>query len=344
MSRQQARTSIRGTGSRVRKSAVALVAATLFAAVAGCGGGGADKPPAAAGTSRPTEMTDVGVAASAIAGVANLFLAQESDLFKAENLNVKPNFVKFTPDIVAAVVGGSDAFGHINTATLLQALEANVPIQIVSPGYVGEAAESGIYVAKGSDIMSIRDLEGKRIGVAGLKNIQQIAIMATAGEAGADPTKFEFVEIAVPTMVTAVERGQVDAVALPEPFVTLAGGQLTEVVDDMYEGFGSHPLITYYITSDRYAADHPEVVRAFGNAMVKAQDLAQQNPDRVRKSVAGYTEIPEDVVGRMALPSWTTNLQPATLERQAEFLVKYGFLKQMPADLDKLFTSAQGQQ
>lgn len=330
-------------GAWQRPHALLAAVVVLLLAIPGCGGG--TEPTAApAGASRPAEMTEVTLASSAIAGVANVHLAQEDGLFEGENLSVKSDFIKFTPDIVAAVVGGSDEFGHINTSTLLQAVEANVPIQVVSPGYSGEAAESGIYVVPGGDIKSLKDLEGRRIGVAGLKNIQQIAIMATADKAGVDPSDLQFVEVSVPTMVAAVERGQVDAVALPEPFVTLAGDQLVEVVDNIYEPFGPSPILTYFITSKRYAAERPDVVKAFGTAMVKAQELAQQNPARVRGAVASYTEITPDVAAKMALPGWTTNLQMESLKRQAEFMVKFGILTKAPTDLNALFAAAEGQQ
>lgn len=339
MSRYESLKSKRRGSWLVRASFVA----TFVTLVAACGDSESG-PSSDSGADRPAEMTDVALASSRIAGVANVFLASEEGFFTERNLEVENTFIKFTPDIIASVVGGSTEFGHVNSATLLQALEANVPIQVVAPGYSAEPDESGLFVARDSGIESFDDLEGKRIGVAGLNNIQQIAIMATAGEAGADPTTFDFVEVAVPSMVTSLENGQVDAVALPEPFVTLSAGQVTEVVDDIYEAFGPSPILTYFITGKDYASRHPEVVRAFGGAIVEAQEFAQGNPDRMRQTVTDYTEISPQVAATMGLPSWSPDLQRATLQSEAEFLVKYGYLKEAPENLDDTFALAQGAQ
>ena len=320
---------------RRRLVAVGLTVMALLT-LAACGNSSGEKANAEG-------LVEVSLATVPISGIAPGAIAQDDGLFKSQDLTMKADYLRFTPDIVAAVVGGSDDFGFINVVTLLQGLARNVPIRVVAPGYAGNPAEQGLYVKKGSPIKSFADLENKRIAVAGLKNIQQLGVMATGKAAGADPTTFEFVEVPVPNMAAAVESGQVDAIATTEPFITLAGDGLTEVVDDVYQAFGETPIVAYYVTSTKYAKQNADVVERFGSAIVDALEVARGDDDRVRKAVGTYAEIPPEVLSSMALPAFTTNLGIDNVRQIAEHMIEFGFIDEMPDNIDALFESAEGE-
>jgi NitT/TauT family transport system substrate-binding protein len=276
-------------------------------------------------------LASIKLATVPIAGTAAAFIAKDDGYFRDEGLSFKANFLRFTPDIVASTVGGSSDFGIINTVTLLQALARNVPVKVVAPAYFANAAEQGIYVKSGSAIKSVKDLAGKRVAVVGLKNIQQLLLMALARDAGVDQSTIRFVEVPAPSMADTLKSGKVDAAAMVEPFITLAGGALTQIVDDLYAPLGSeHPIVAYYITSKRYEAKHADVVERFKKAILKAQARASSDPGSIRKTMAGYTEVPAKTLAVMALPSFGTSFDEPSFQKAADLGKQFKFLDEVP--------------
>jgi NitT/TauT family transport system substrate-binding protein len=274
-----------------------------------------------------------------IAGVAAPFVADQAGVFKEESLALDPEFLRFTPDIVAAVVGRSADFGIVNTVTLLQSAAKGVPLKIVAPGYFSNAAEQGLYVKAGSDITSIEDLVGKRIAVIGLKNIQQLGLMALAEQAGVDPGSLEFVETPMPSMAAALTSGKIDAAALAEPFVSLAGSSLTEVIDEIYEPLGADgedPIIGYFFTSEQFASKNADVVARLRSALLRGHELALSDPGRAREAIGTYTEVPPQTLQTMGLPGFGTSFAKPSLIRSAELSKQFDFIEDTP-NLESLF-------
>ena len=58
----------------------------------------------------------------------------------------------------------------------------------------------------------------------------------------------------------------------------------------------------------------PEVVEAFVRAMHRSLEYATENPEEARQAIAEYTEIPPDVLERVVLPLWQTDLNQDSIE------------------------------
>ena len=93
--------------------------------------------------------------------------------------------------------------------------------------------------------------------------------------------------------------------------------------------------VATYFTSKQYIAENRDVVDRFVRAMQKSLEYAAGHDDEVRAIVGTYTEIPQEVLDKMNLPVWKSDLNQPTIEQTADAALKYGFIEEKPA-LDEL--------
>jgi NitT/TauT family transport system substrate-binding protein len=311
-----------------------LLIALLVVSVAGCG---EDEQEAGGGGSGGTETLKVGVIP--IADVAPLYLGMDKGFFEEEGLKIQPQLAEGGAAIVPSVVSGDYQIGFSNTTSLIIAASKNLPIQIISQGVLGgetpEDAWDGVIVPKGSDIKELGDLEGKTVAVNTLNNVSQVVVNTALKEAGADYTKVKYVEVPFPDMNAALESGRVDAAFLVEPGYSggLAAG--SKSISNAYEEMAPNYTVATYFASKQYIGEHRDVVDRFNRAIAKSLDYASQHDDEVRAIVGTYTEIPKEVLDKMNLPVWKSDLNRPTIEQTAAAAKEYGFIEEEPS-LDEL--------
>ena len=317
---------------------VAALAAAAVLLIAGCGddGGGSGGGSSGDGDEGPVTL-NVGVIP--IADVAPLYLGMDKGFFEEENLKIVPKLAEGGAAIVPAVLAGDDQIGFSNTTSLIIAASKDLPIQIISQGVLaGESTEQawdGVVVPKGSDIESITDLEGKTVAVNTLNNVSQIVVNTALEKAGGDPSKVKYVEVPFPDMNAALESDRVDAAFQVEPGYSggLAAGSRN--ISNAYEEMAPNYTVATYFTSKQYIAENRDVVDRFVRAMQKSLEYAAGHDDEVRAIVGTYTEIPKEVLDKMNLPVWKSDLNQPTIELTADAALKYGFIEEKPA-LDEL--------
>jgi NitT/TauT family transport system substrate-binding protein len=274
-----------------------------------------------------------------IADVAPLYLGREKGFFKDEGLTIDPQLAEGGAAIVPSVVSGDYQIGFSNTTSLIIAASKKLPIQIISQGVLaGETTKEawdGVIVPKGSDIKDISGLEGKTVAVNTLNNVSQVVVNTALKKAGADYTKVKYVEVPFPDMNAALESGRVDAAFQVEPGYSggLAAG--SKNISNAYEEMAPNYTVATYFASKQYIGENRDVVDRFNRAMRKSLDYASQHDDEVRKIVGTYTEIPQEVLDKMNLPVWKSDLNRPTIEQTSAAAMEFGFIEEEPS-LDEL--------
>ena len=82
--------------------------------------------------------------------------------------------------------------------------------------------DSGLIVAGDSGIASGKDLNGKTVGVATLRGLDQLCMAAMIDRLGGDSKSVQFVEISAAASTDALLLGRVAAVTLTTPQLQLA--------------------------------------------------------------------------------------------------------------------------
>ncbi|MCZ2815041.1 ABC transporter substrate-binding protein [Modestobacter sp. VKM Ac-2984] len=307
--------------------------------LAGCGGGDDEVAEPAAGAATD-ELTTVRVGAIPIVDVAPLYLAQEVGIFADHGLEVEPFLAQGGAAIVPAVLSGEAEFGFSNITSLLQAESRGVPLALVAPGpgATGDPEEdfAAVIVPEDSDVQQPADLAGKRIAINSINNISDTVVRETVRQDGGDPSSIQFVELAFPNMVAAVADGSVDAAFAVEPFATVGVSQGMRVVAAPYTETDEALTVAGYFTSDPYAAENPEIVQAFADAMEEAQQYATEHPDEVREVLSSYTNIDPAIAQELTLPTYQTEINRDSVARLLELGVEDGIIPE-GVDLENVF-------
>jgi NitT/TauT family transport system substrate-binding protein len=320
----------------VRRTWIALALASTVV-LAACGGGEEDSGGSGGGESGPTQIR---VGAIPIVDVAPLYLGIQQGIFDKHQLEVEPFLAQGGAAIVPAVVNGEAQFGFSNITSLLQATGRGVPLALVAPGpgATGNAQDdfAAVVVPADSPIQSSADLAGKRVAINSINNISDTVVRESVRLAGGDPSSIEFVEIPFPDMPAAVSTGQVDAAFAVEPSATVGESQGLRRVSAPYTETDDDLTVAGYFTSDQYAAENPEVVQRFTDAMVEAQQYAQDNPDQVREVLGTYTQISPEIAQQLTLPTYQSEINRESVEKLLQLGEQDGIIEG-DVELDNIF-------
>lgn len=318
--------------SRLPRAAGAVLAALSLLAVAACGSDGSSGDGSASG------MKDVTVGVIPIVDVAPIYLGKEKGFFKDHGINLSLESGQGGAAIVPGVVSGDFEFGFSNVTSLMLARDNGLPLKVVAPGNFSTGEEpdfSAVVVPDDSPIKSAADLAGKTVAVNTLKNIGDTTVRESIRKAGGDPSTVKFVELAFPDMPAAVANGDVDAAWVVEPFVAVAKSQGDRVVAWNLVDTAPNLMIAAYFTSEQLAQKQPELVDDFTAALDESLEYADSHPDEVRDIVQTYTEIDADLMSKVTLPKWGTEINRDSTQKLADLALQDGLLKK-PADLDAL--------
>ncbi|WP_460772982.1 ABC transporter substrate-binding protein [Microbacterium sp. GXF7504] len=317
--------------TRNTKTALAAGAAlALTLLVTGCG---AEATPSAATTdaAEAQEVLEITVGVTPIANAATVYLANELGYFEEEGLEVTPTLIQAAAAAIPSLLNDELQFALISPVPTLTAVSKGLDLTIAAVNdrygsgddYVDAAA---LVTAPGSGIAEVSDLAGKTVAVVGLKSAPELATRLALEEAGVDADSVEFVEIAIPDMTSALESDRVDAAVITDPFLSQAkAAGMTVLSQPFVEGMGGQ-VGTTWVTSGAFAAQHPDAVEGFADAIAKAVEYAIENPDAVREIMGEFTQLSDEARAASLLPFYSSEVAPADLQWIADAMHEQGFI------------------
>lgn len=321
---------------KTRRFLAATAATALATAVlAACGGGGGSDSGGDGDGPR-----EVKVGALPILDVAALHLGIQEGLFEDEGLEITVENAQGGAAIIPAVMQGDTPIGFSNVTSLLIAQSRGLPVQIIAPASAstGEAGKdfAAVVVPEDSPIQSAADLAGATVAINTLNNISDTVIRETVRADGGDENAVKFVEMGFPDMPAALEAGNVDAVFVVEPFLTItqkAGARpvawpYAEAVEDLE--------VAVFFTSKQTAESEPELIESFTRAMVAAQELASSDEEKLRAIPTAYTQIDEALLADLTFPRFPSEVSEKSAKGLSDLGEKDGLFEKTP-DLDALF-------
>ncbi|MFE9169069.1 ABC transporter substrate-binding protein [Streptomyces kebangsaanensis] len=321
----------------MRRLLSGLTAGTLLFAAAACGSSGGSDAPNASESSGKVTTVEVGVIP--ILDVAPLYLGQKKGFYEQHGLKLAMTTAQGGAAIVPGVVSGQFQFGFSNMTSLMIAQTGGVPVRAVVNGVNSTGVQGkdfgAVVVRKDSPITSAKELEGKKVALNTLKNINETAVRESVRKAGGDPDKVHMVELAFDQMPAALDQGRIDAAMVVEPALATVLSQGGREIASSLVDVAENLTVAMYFTSAQYEKQHPDVVEKFREATAQSLAYADDHPDEVRQIVTTYTRIPADVLARTTFPKWPAEPNRASIEALAELGEQDGLFKKAP-DLDAL--------
>jgi len=148
-------------------------------------------------------------------------VARTNGIFKSHGLDFELVYTRGGNAAMQALVGGAVDYAATALDVAIQAY-ANVGAQIRRFAVTGRLPLFAVVTAPqtADKIRSIKDLEGKTVGVSALGNADHALTLYLLKEAGADPAKVQFATMGV-NLLEALRQGQIDAGVVQEPALTL---------------------------------------------------------------------------------------------------------------------------
>lgn len=284
--------------------------------------------PAAAQASQPVKIR---INKIPIAPYVPVDVALSRGWFKEEGLDVSIDTIAAGAVAIQALIGGKLDIIYTSLDIGLRAHTRGFDVVLLSnqnnAQLQGKDA-AGLLVRKDAGIKSPKDLEGKRVLVNNLQNVNWAYTREVIRRAGGDPAKVQFLEVNFPQMVDALLGNQADAASTTEPFTTIGQGTgKLDVLSYMFVEVQPGLNIAGWVSSSKWVNAHPKEAQAFRRVLQRAMDLLEKNPDEKTKAILQFTPLKADLLARITLDKWTTRLDPSDLQKQLEIYRRNGLIE-----------------
>jgi ABC-type nitrate/sulfonate/bicarbonate transport system substrate-binding protein len=210
------------------------------------------------------------------------YVAQQEGLFKKHGLDVRINTGPSGSAMVSFLINGQieSAFGSEIAGVANHNLDPNVVV-------VAQATRLVRWIAiVGRNVDNLEQLKGKKIGVARGSG-GEVFWLALIDKLKLNAADYTVVNVEAPEMIAALERGNIDAYAVWEPWVTrgLAAVKNTKVLRDQ-EGILEQGVYIYMNLG--WIKKNPEQAEGFVRALIEATDVINKDRKRAAKDVSDF--------------------------------------------------------
>ncbi|GLZ41504.1 ABC transporter substrate-binding protein [Actinokineospora sp. NBRC 105648] len=310
---------------------IAVLALTMFATLSGCGLLGGDDGGSAGQGTGGVEKAKIRVGVLPVVDVAPFYRAIEQGYFAAEGLQVEPVVMASGKASIDGLIGGDVDIAFASyPAPLLAQSKKIADFKIVADGLTAKPGHIVVVANKDSTFKKPGDAPGKKIAISGRNTMTDLAPMSVLKTQGVDYTQVQFVEMAFPEMITALEKNSVDGAVLVEPWVTTAMKKLGAV--PVFDGASGPTLempMSGYVAiggQGKLATSSPKTVAAFQRALAKAQAEATDR-SKVEPMFVKYAKIDQQTAQLVTISTYSTSLEANRIQRVANLMEEFGVIK-----------------
>jgi ABC-type nitrate/sulfonate/bicarbonate transport system substrate-binding protein len=283
----------------------------------------------AAATKAPPETRQIEIwAVKDPQEAAQIALADALGYYKDEGLDVSIKWIVSGTDMPSLAASGQVNFygeGNFTNAILRD--------KGVDMRYVMRTADisgtQGFVLGPNAKVSSPKDLEGKKVGMAAGAGVS-VAIANMAKQYNVSYDKIEFVNLQPPDQAPALARGDIDAMAVWEPW-SLAGrklgGKLYFTGNRSFIDGQEKPVNWLYLDSGLnvkgdFMDKNPNTVKAAMRALIRATDYINGNPiEKSAEALSKPLEVPaEDLATIMKENIYSNEWDQRAVDGSNEFI------------------------
>lgn len=320
--------------------AAAFVAAGALLTVCACSGPGSADPAAA-------QLTNLNVAVVPAVDSAGFFIALYGNLFQAQGLSVHfipavsseteinlqaeqlpaKDPVDISCGAYPSYITAQENWDNGKRPGSAQPDVVAADLYIFAEGSIMTPGAQGLYVMPGSGIRTLRDLEGRTVGVNAPDNILYLLVAAALADHGLRVSGVKFKYIALPQMAQALRNGEVDAAVLPEPFASQAELSLgAELLADLDSGTTTSFPVQGCAVTREWAQANPLTLAEFTRAYDQGQEIADTNRaaiEHAMERLPASLRVSPQVAALMAVDSYPIDVSQARIQRVANVMRQF---------------------
>lgn len=219
---------------------------------------------------------------------APLVTAIRKGYFQEQGLNVVLERGYGSSDSITKIAAGLYQIGEGDLYSMLEFNQKNPQQKLIAVAIVFDKSPFTIITLKNKGIQSLKDLTGKKLGApAGDSPRRLWPILAK--EAGVAPQSVTWTTMEPQLRETFLVQNQVDAISgfvtSAYPNIIKAGVKPEDIEVFYYSKNGLDFYGSAVITTEKFAQENPEVVKAFLKAYIKGMQEAIANPDAALQDV-----------------------------------------------------------
>jgi len=282
---------------------------------------------------RKTEPTKVSFGYQPFGSNLPFFVAMEKGFFKEQGLDVTPEKIISANDAANAVVNGSIVGNATVPLNVVLNIEENQPglLKIFMVKATSKEQWSDyLLVKKGSQIGSIDQLKGKKVG--GYPGSAQQTLLKLILRQFMSESDIVTVEIPPNNQLEALSSGQIDALLTYDDIaITALQNNIGQVlVESPLCKYVACPLYAFpYVLSSRFVKENPASARKIRGAMYKAADFIKTNEPEARQIMAKWVGAKPEVATQVNL--WAQvkaeEIDRAGVQKLADMFLQGGVMK-----------------
>jgi NitT/TauT family transport system substrate-binding protein len=233
------------------------------------------------------------------------YVAKHKGFFDKQGLNVEIMPMRGGNVIVPSMIADSIQVGTLTAPNLLQAVDGGLDLVSLTGLSVlsKEVKESGVVARAGSNIREPKDLAGKRIAVGTLGSLSHVLFEKWLAMKQIDSKSIKYVEASFASMPDVIKAGNVDAVLISDPHMSMIVGAGTgHVVSYFFTELPEGTIMTHNVVARKWADSHAKEVKALRAAIAEAEKFAEANPGETREIVGREMKLKPDVLAATVIP------------------------------------------
>lgn len=261
--------------------------------------------------SKKNEAKELKVGYMPIAECLPLFIAVDQGYFKDLGLNVKLLSFSGGAHILESLGAGSVDIGFSNLVSLFYSRQGKKDFVAVWGSTKEDYSNilHGIIILDSIKIKSPQYLVNKKIAINTFRNIDDLLLSNWLKKYNINRNQISLLEVPFPRMPSVLKNGDVDAVAVVEPFLTIIKSKFNgKNLGDYFLADNNEITITSYCSSKKWINKNKEKLSKFKLAMNKAVDFFNLNKDKSRLILTKYTKLSNELAKKISLPIFTKKL------------------------------------
>jgi NitT/TauT family transport system substrate-binding protein len=308
----------------------------LLTSLTGCGLLGDSDNSAPATNSGPgaLEKPNLKISIMTTSDLAPFHLAVKNGYFKEAGFTFDP-----TKDVTVAKSGG-DSVSKLTSKEVDIAYSSYTPFFVAkSKGaadikLIADASSAGpgscvVMAMPNSSVKSVKDMAGKRVAVTAKNTISDLLVMSTLKTNGIDWKTISFVEMPFPNTAERMQKGDVDAAFMTEPFITSAAKTVGAVpIFDTATGPTANIPTAGYGASADFVKNYPKTLEAFQKVMQRATLEALADRSKVEPLLQEFAKIDADTAKLAKLLTFNSAIDANRVQRVTDLMLEFGVIKE----------------
>jgi len=218
-------------------------------------------------------------------------------------------------DVNTAFIAKEVDFGALGSSPVARGLSAplNIPYKVA---FVLDVAgdNEALVVRNGSNINTIAELRGKRIGTP-FASTAHYSLLAALDQNGLSAADVQLVDLQPQAILAAFDRGDIDAGYSWLPTLDQLRANGKDLITSRQLARDGKPTLDLAVVADEFASAHPEVVDIWRQQEARALTVIKDDPAAAAKAIAAEIGLsPDDVTGQLKQGVYLTPAEVASPE------------------------------